>query len=69
MTLNEIQSASAAERRVNRMKANAKSARVRARQLQAQADTSAERLTMQQSRRNLMQLQQKAAMPTIKPHG
>lgn len=68
MRLEEIQPSNAAEQRVKRMKASAKAAKDRARQLQAQADTSAERLDMQQSRQKLMQLQRKAATSTIKPY-
>lgn len=68
MRLEEIQPSNAAEQRVKRMKAGAKAAKDRARQLQAQADTSAERLDMQQSRQKLMQLQRKAATSTIKPY-
>jgi hypothetical protein len=49
MRLEEFQP-SAAERRVKRLKVNAKSARDRARQLKAQADINAERVEMQQSR-------------------
>lgn len=68
MRLEEIQPSNAAEQRVKRMKASAKAAKDRARQLQAQADTSAERLDMQQSRQKLSQLQRKAAASTIKPY-
>ena len=68
MRLEEIQPSNAAEPRVKRMKASAKAAKDRARQLQAQADTSAERLDMQQSRQKLVQLQRKAATSTIKPY-
>lgn len=50
------------------VKASAKAAKDRARQLQAQADTSAERLDLQQSRQKLVQLQLKAATSTIKPY-
>lgn len=67
MRLEEIQP-TAAERRVNRLKANAKSAKDRARQLKAQADASAERLEMQQSRAALTQAQRSAGASTIKPH-
>jgi len=68
MRLEEIQPSNAAEQRVKRMKASAKAAKDRARQLQAQADTSAERLDMQQSRQKLTQLRRKAATSTIKPY-
>lgn len=68
MRLEEIQPSNAAEQRVKRMKASAKAAKDRARQLQAQADTSAERLDMQQSRQKLVQLQRKVATSTIKPY-
>lgn len=68
MRLEEIQPSNAAEQRVKRMKASAKAAKDRARQLQSQADTSAERLDMQQSRQKLMQLQRRSATSTIKPY-
>jgi len=68
MRLEEIQPSNAAEQRVKRIKASAKAAENRARQLQVQADTSAERLDMQKSRQKLVQLQRKAATSTIKPY-
>lgn len=68
MRLEEIQTSSAADQRVKRMRANASAAKDRARQLQTQADTSAERLDTQQSRQKLLHLQRKAATSTIKPY-
>jgi hypothetical protein len=50
------------------MKARAKAAKDRAKQLKAQADTSAERLDMQKSRQKLAQLQRSPATSTIKPY-
>ncbi len=67
MRLEEIQP-SAAERRVKRLKANAKSAKDRARQLKAQADMSADRLEMQQNRASLAQTHRSTVTPTIKPY-
>ena len=42
MTLEEIKQSGAAEKRVERMKANAKAAKERAKQMKTNADTSAE---------------------------
>ena len=67
MRLEEIQP-SAAERRVKRMKDNAKTAKDRARQLKAQADMSADRLEMQKDRAALVQAQRSAVTSTIKPY-
>lgn len=67
MRLDEIQP-SAAEQRVKRLKASAKSAKDRAKLLKAQADASAERLDMQKSRQSLAQAQRSAVMSTIKPY-
>lgn len=68
MRLEEIQP-SAAERRVKRMRDNAKAAKDRARQLKAQADMSADRLEMQKDRAALVQAQRSAVTSTIKPYG
>jgi hypothetical protein len=68
MRLEEIKAASAAEQRVKRMKANAKSAKDRAKQLRVQADMSAERLDMQKGRQRLAQLQRSAVTTPIKPY-
>ena len=68
MTLEEIQESGAAERRVMRLKANAKAARDRAKQLKAQADADAEQLKMKQSREKLAQLRKTASVSRIKPY-
>ena len=68
MRLEEIKAASAAEQRVKRMKANAKVAKDRAKQLKVQADMSAEHLDMQKGRQRLAQLQRSAATTPIKPY-
>lgn len=68
MRLEEIQAGTAAEQRVKRLKANAKAAKDRAKQLKVQADTSAERLDIQTSRRSLAQLQRSAVTSNIKPY-
>lgn len=68
MRLEEIKAASAAEKRVRRLKANAKSAKDRAKQMQAQADASAERLDMQKSRQELARLHRAAVATSIKPY-
>jgi hypothetical protein len=68
MRLEEIKAASAAEQRVKRMKANAKSAKDSAKQLKVQADMSAERLDMQKGRQRLAQLQRSAVTTPIKPY-
>jgi hypothetical protein len=67
MRLDEIQP-NAAERRVKRLNANAKSAKDRAKLLKAQADASAERLEMQKSRQSLAQLQRSAVTSSIRPY-
>lgn len=67
MRLDEIKP-SAAEQRVSRLKAGAKAAKDRAKQLKAQADMDAERLNMQRSREKLTQLQRSPATSTIKPY-
>lgn len=71
MRLEEIEQvweSDAAERRVERLKADAKSASDRARQMKARADASAEQLKMRQSRQKLLQLRQKSVTSTIKPY-
>ena len=68
MRLDEIRSGTAAEKRVDRLKANAKAAKDRAKQLKVQADTSAEQLKMQQSRQQLSQLHRSTVGTTIKPY-
>jgi hypothetical protein len=67
MRLDEVQP-NAAEQRVQRLKANAKSAKDRAKQLKAHADTSAERLKMKKSRQKLAQMQRAAVTSNIKPY-
>ncbi len=68
MTLEEIKHGNAAEQRVNRMKAQAKSAKDRAKQLKVNADTNAEQLKMRQSREKLAQLHRANVSTTIKPY-
>lgn len=58
----------AAVQRVNQLKANAKTAKDRAKQLKAQADMSAEQLDMQKSRQTLAQVQRSAVTSNIKPY-
>lgn len=67
MRLEEIQN-SAAEQRVDRMKANAKSMKDRAKQLKAQADASAAQLKMRQSRTQKSLVSKAAQTSMIKPH-
>jgi hypothetical protein len=68
MRIEEIDEGDAAQKRVDRMKANAKAAKDRAKQMKAQADANAEQLKMRQSRQKLSKLRQKAVTSTIKPH-
>ena len=68
MRLEEIEKRDPAQQRVDRLKANAKSARDRAKQMKTQADASAEQLKMKQSRQKLSKLRQSTASTTIKPH-
>ena len=68
MTLEEIKQSGAAEQRVNRLKANAKAAKDRAKQMKVQADQGAEQLKMQQSRQRLSQLHRSTVGTTIKPY-
>jgi hypothetical protein len=60
--------ADAAEQRVTRLKANAKMAKERAKQLKVQAEKSAEQLAMQQSRAKLAQLHRATVSKPIKPY-
>ncbi len=68
MRLDEIKNGTAAEKRVDRLKANAKAAKDRAKQMKTNADRSAEQLKMQQSRQRLSQLHRSSAGTTIKPY-
>ena len=68
MRLDEIKAASAAEQRVKWMKANAKAAKDRAKQLKTQADISAERLDVQQSRQRLAKMQRSIVSMPIQPY-
>lgn len=68
MTLEEIIEGTAAAKRIERMKDQAKSAKDRAKQLKNRADTSAEQLKMQQSRQKLAQLHRASVVTTIKPY-
>lgn len=67
MRLDEIQP-NAAEQRVKRLKANAKTAKDRAKQLKVQTDAGAERLDMQKSRQKLAQSRKSGLTSTIKPY-
>ena len=67
MRLEEIQN-NAAEQRVDRLKANAKSMKDRAKQLKAQAEASAAQLKMRQSRQEQSLIRKAAWKSTIKPH-
>ena len=68
MRLDEIEAGSAAEQRVKRLQDNAKSAKDRAKQLKAQADTGAEQLKMKQSREKLAQIKKAGMTSMIKPY-
>ena len=68
MTLEEIKQSGAAEKRVERMKANAKAAKERAKQMKVNADKNAEQLKIQQSRQKLAQLHRSTVGTTIKPY-
>lgn len=68
MRLDEIQGRTAAEQRVQRLKANAKAAKDRARQLKTMADTSAERLEMQTGRAALAKAQRSTVASAIGPY-
>ncbi len=68
MRLDEIQPKDAAEQRVDRLKANARSAKDRAKHLTAQAETGAEQLQIQQSRAKLAQIKKAGMTSMIKPY-
>lgn len=68
MRLEEFDSSVAAERRVQRMKSDAKSAKERAKQMKAKADTSAEQLKLRQSKQKLAQLHKSTVSATINPY-
>jgi len=68
MRLEEIKVSSAAEQRVKRLKDNAKSAKDGAKQVQAQAETGAEQLKIQQSREKLAQIKKAGMTSMIKPY-
>ena len=56
MRIEEILEASAAERRIKGLRANADAVKRQAKQLKANADLNAERLKMQQSRQKLAKI-------------
>ena len=68
MRLKEIEQATASAQRIDRMRANADLARARARQLNAQADTSAAQAKLQQTRKQSATGSTRAPAATIKPH-
>jgi predicted flap endonuclease-1-like 5' DNA nuclease len=69
MRLEEIKAASAAaEQRVSRMEANAKTVKARETQVKALADANAMREVMQKSRDELTRLQGRAVNTSIKPY-
>ena len=68
MRIDEIQVGTAAEKRADRLKAEARAAKERARQLKAQADANAARLEMKKARLKLLQQHRKAVTTTIKPY-
>jgi len=68
MRLEEITEGTADEKRVQFLKANAKAAEERARQMKASADLNAERLQLKQSRQKSAQIQRSKAGTTIKAH-
>jgi len=68
MRLEEIKQTDPATMRVNRLKANAKSAKDRAKQLKTTADMNAEQLKMKQSRQKLSQLHRSTVATPIKPY-
>jgi hypothetical protein len=67
MRLEEIEQGNGAEQGVDSMKAIAKAAKDRAKQLKVQADMSSERLEMQNARKKLTDLQRQGMTSTIKP--
>ena len=68
MTIDEILEGDASQMRVDRLKANAKAAKERARQMKNQADANAEQLKMRKSRQQLAKLRQASNPNLIKPH-
>lgn len=68
MRLDEIKPRRAAEQRVGRLKANAKAAKDRAKQLKSQADTGAEQLKVKQSREKLKKINRSSLTSMIKPY-
>ncbi len=68
MRLEEITEGTAAEKRVQFLKANAKAAEERARQMKASAELNAERLKLKQSRQKLAQAQRSKVCTTIRPY-
>jgi len=68
MTLQEITESGAAEQRVQRLKANAKSAKTKASQMKDQADASAEVLKLRQSRQKAAKERKTAVSKMIKPY-
>ena len=68
MRRDEIEVSSAAEQRVKRLKDNAATARNRAKQLKAQAETGAEQLRVRQSREKLARIRKAGATSMIKPY-
>lgn len=68
MRLEEIQTSSAAEQRVDRLNANAKTMKDRAKQLKAQADASTSQLRAQNSRKQQALIRKASQTSMIKPH-
>ncbi len=60
MTIDEIMEGDAAQMRVDRLKANAKAAKERARQMKNQADATGEQVKMRKARQQLAKLRQSA---------
>ena len=58
MTIDEIMEGDAAQMRVDRLKANAKATKERARQMKNQADATAEQVKMRKARQQLAKLRQ-----------
>jgi hypothetical protein len=67
MRLDEIEQGTAEQQRVDRLKADAESAKDRAKQMNMKADANDERLKMQGSKQKLAQLQRQRVRQTIKP--
>lgn len=68
MRLEEIETGTAASQRVKQLRANAKTARDKAKQLMSQADASADQLAIQQSRKQASMATKAASTATIKPN-